>query len=211
MTDLKSMPWRGDNMSHYFTTDNTEHDYKEIEFKFSGVEFKFKTDRGVFSRDRVDYGTEVLLKGVVKDGVDLNGKKIIDMGAGYGPVGVVLAKTCGAEPLMVEVNQDALEILEDNLVLNNVQGETVTRVQYDMKDNVEVSAYITNPPFRAGKQVVLKMIEDAVEKLHDSGAFYMVVQKKQGMSSYKKEIQRIFGSVEVILKDKGYYVLKGMK
>ena len=55
------------------------------------------------------------------------------------------------------------------------------------------------------------MIEDAHRKLAAEGAFYMVVQKKQGMPSYRKAVEALFGNSEVVVKDKGYYVLKGIK
>lgn len=200
-------------MSHYFTTDNTDHDFNEIEFDFSGHTFKFKTDRGVFSRARVDYGTEVLLKGILeeKSALQLEGRKLIDMGAGYGPVGIVLSHFFRAQAFMIEVNEDALDLLETNLVQNNAQGEVMSRERYDQLQNFEVDLYVTNPPFRAGKKVVLEMIDDAYRRLSSGGAFFMVVQKKQGMPSYKQTIEKVFGSVEVVLKDKGYYVLKGRK
>lgn len=198
-------------MSHYFTTDSTEHDYKEIEFHFSGHTFKFKTDRGVFSKDRVDYGTEVLLKGVIKDADSLEALDIIDMGAGYGPIGITAAGLFHAKPLMVEVNEDAVELLSENIKRNNVDAKVMTRRHYDEVKDIKVDMYITNPPFRAGKNVVLDMVDDAFMRLNDEGAFYMVVQKKQGMPSYRRKIEEVFGSAEVVLKDKGYYVLKGHK
>lgn len=199
-------------VSHYFTTDNTEHDFNKIEFDFSGCTFKFKTDRGVFSRAQVDYGTEVLLKGIMEDkgALQLEECKIIDMGAGYGPIGIVLSHFFQAQAFMVEVNEDAIDLLKTNIARNNVRGEAMSREEYDQLQDFEIDLYVTNPPFRAGKKVVLEMIDDAYYRLPGGGEFFMVVQKKQGMPSYKRAIERVFGNVEVVLKDKGYYVLKGI-
>ncbi|SDK58422.1 class I SAM-dependent methyltransferase [Lacicoccus qingdaonensis] len=196
-------------MSHYFTTDQSAHDYKEIDYTFENSVYKFKTDRGVFSKDQLDYGTRVLIRGVFSD----NGggsASLIDMGAGYGPIGIILGKVLNARPVMVEVNGDALSLLHDNAAKNDIDAEILSREAYDGSD-VKAELYVTNPPFRAGKDVVMGIIKDGFSRLVPAGRFYMVVQKKQGMKSYKDSIEQLFGNVEVLLKDKGYYVLKGIK
>lgn len=196
-------------MSHYFTTDQSAHDYKEINYSFQNVEYNFKTDRGVFSKDQIDYGTRVLIDGVFSD----NGQgaaSLIDMGAGYGPVGIILGKVLNVQPVMVEVNEDAISLLGDNIAKNKISGKVLSREDYDRTD-AGAELYVTNPPFRAGKDVVIDIIKDGFNRLDAAGKFYMVVQKKQGMKSYKDSIDQLFGNVEVVLKDKGYYVLKGIK
>ncbi|MFC3419168.1 class I SAM-dependent methyltransferase [Salinicoccus hispanicus] len=198
-------------MSHYFTGNNAEHKFKEIEFRYNDKVYRFKTDRGVFSKDRIDYGSAVLIDAVAKDRSADEDDTFIDMGAGYGPVGTVLADVLEASPLMVEVNSDALVLCEENARRNGVAAKAMDRVQYDARPAGAVSFYVTNPPFRAGKPVVIEMIEDGYGQLAGGGAFYMVVQKKQGMASYRKEIESRFGNVETVVKDKGYYVLKGIK
>lgn len=196
-------------MSHYFTTDQSAHDYGEISFTFQGGEYKFKTDRGVFSKDRVDYGTRVLIEGVALDRPE-SCSSLIDMGAGYGPVGIVLGKVLKLEPVMVEVNEDAIALLHENTEKNRISAQIFSREDYDRSD-VSAELYVTNPPFRAGKDTVMAIIDDGYGRLEDGGAFYMVVQKKQGMKSYRSAIEQRFGNVSTVLKDKGYYVLKGLK
>lgn len=196
-------------MSHYFTTDQSAHDYKEISYIFQDAEYNFKTDRGVFSKDQIDYGTRVLIHGVFSDN-EQGAASLIDMGAGYGPVGIILGKVLNAQPVMVEVNEDAISLLRDNIEKNQISGKVLSRKDYDSTDAV-AELYVTNPPFRAGKEVVKDIIKDGFNRLEQAGKFYMVVQKKQGMKSYKDSIDQLFGNVEVVLKDKGYYVLKGIK
>lgn len=196
-------------MSHYFTTDQSAHDYKEIDYTFENSVYKFKTDRGVFSKDQLDYGTRVLIRGVFSDNGE-GSASLIDMGAGYGPIGIILGKVLNARPVMVEVNGDALSLLHDNAAKNDIDAEILSREAYDGSD-AKVELYVTNPPFRAGKDVVMGIIKDGFSRLVPAGRFYMVVQKKQGMKSYKDSIEQLFGNVEVLLKDKGYYVLKGIK
>lgn len=200
-------------MSHYYTADDSEHDYGEVDFNFRGETFKFKTDRGVFSRGRIDYGTRVLLEGVVRDAGsgDFHFKRMVDMGAGYGPVGIVLGRLLDVEPVMVEVNEDAVALVKDNLGPNHSEAVVMSRESYDSCEDIYCELYVTNPPFRAGKQIVMDIIEDAHGRLTGAGLFYMVVQKKQGMPSYKKAVEKVFGHVEVVMKDKGYHVLKARK
>lgn len=196
-------------MSHYFTTDQSAHDYKEINYSFQNVEYNFKTDRGVFSKDQIDYGTRVLIDGVFSDN-EQGAASLIDMGAGYGPVAIILGKVLNVQPVMVEVNEDAISLLNDNIAKNKISGKVLSREDYDRTD-AGAELYVTNPPFRAGKDVVIDIIKDGFNRLDAAGKFYMVVQKKQGMKSYKDSIDQLFGNVEVVLKDKGYYVLKGIK
>lgn len=199
-------------MSHYFTGDNTEHEYREIKFNYKDRTYRFRTDRGVFSRDRIDYGSSALIDAVINDCDLSEGDVFIDMGAGYGPIGIVLGDILEAKPIMVEVNSDALVLCRENAEYNGVDAEVLSRTEYDgMALSDGPSLYVTNPPFRAGKPVVLEMIEDAHKKLGAGGTFYMVVQKKQGMPSYRKAVEKLFGNSEIVTKDKGYHVLKGVK
>ena len=195
-------------MSHYYTTDDSPHDYNEITFNFKEHNYRFKTDRGVFSKNQVDYGSHVLINAVTDD---FSGQgKFIDIGAGYGPIGIVLAKTLSMTPIMVEVNEDALMLTNENIKRENIDGIVLSREKYEQAD-YKVGLYVTNPPFRAGKKTVLDIIDDAYERLLESGSFYMVVQKKQGMPSYKKYLKDKFSNVTTVVKDKGYYILKSVK
>lgn len=195
-------------MSHYFTTDNTPHEFSEIKFSFNDHVYRFKTDRGVFSKNQIDYGTEVLIRTVFSE---FKGSgDLIDMGAGYGPIGTVLGKELGLRPIMVEVNEDAIQLSIENTRREKVDADVLDRESYENMP-FNVSLYVTNPPFRAGKDTVLDMLNDGFKRLDLKGEFYMVVQKKQGMASYKKHLKSLFGNVEIASKDRGYYILKSTK
>ncbi|MBY8911106.1 methyltransferase, partial [Salinicoccus roseus] len=85
---------------------------------------------GVFSRDRIDYGSSVLIDAVVHDTSMSGGGVFVDMGAGYGPIGIVLGDVLGAKPIMVEVNSDALMLCRGNAEQNDVEAEVMDRVEY---------------------------------------------------------------------------------
>ena len=195
-------------LSHYYTNDDTPHAYQRITHNFRGKNYVFKTDRGVFSKDAVDYGSNVLIETVL-DTVD-EPSDFIDMGSGYGAISVILADQFKTKPLMVDVNRDAMDVSLENLDMNQVAGTVMEREKYDSMD-VKTDLYITNPPFRVGKKIVMEILSDGFNRLNDDGSFYMVVQKKQGMPSYKKELERLFGNVEIARKEKRYYILKAVK
>lgn len=195
-------------MSHYYTTDDTPHEFKEINYNINGKSYRFTTDRGVFSKDRVDFGTDLLLNTVLQD---YQGPGyFIDMGAGYGPISVTLADHYEGDGIAVEVNEDAVSVLDENMRKNAVNFDIVNRETYDEME-LKTDLYVTNPPFRAGKDTVLSILDDSYNRLIENGAFYMVVQKKQGMPSYLKHLETLYGNVEKLKKCKGYYILKSIK
>lgn len=193
-------------MSHYFTNDSHEHDYQTITYDINNHTYSFTTDAGVFSRGGVDFGTNLLIETILSE--QPNVANFIDMGSGYGVISVVLADQLGISGTAVDVNINALELTNKND--KNSSLTTMQRDDYNVS-SVSADLYVTNPPFRAGKPVVLEIIEDGFNRLNEAGVFYMVVQKKQGMPSYKKAIDAKFGNVSVLAKSKGYYILSAKK
>lgn len=196
-------------MTHYYT-DNTNlaQNRKEISFRFSGITFSFITDNGVFSKTEVDFGTWVLLDTLKTQ--TLTGK-ILDLGCGYGVVGIVLKRIFPAcEPTSVDVNPRAVELAKLNYPLNDVVGSCFVSNIYE---NVEgkFSHIVTNPPIRAGKAVIYQMFEQAYDHLGNDGCLWVVIRKAQGAKSAIAKIQEVFGQCDTIRKEKGYYILKAKK
>ncbi|MDC9244943.1 methyltransferase, partial [Clostridioides difficile] len=75
----------------------------------------------------------------------------------------------------------------------------------------QYAAIFTNPPIRAGKDVVQNILTGAYDHLLPDGELNVVIQKKQGAPSAKKTMMSIFGNVQIIHKDKGYYILQSIK
>lgn len=196
-------------MTHYYT-DNTNlaQNRKEISFRFSGITFSFITDNGVFSKTEVDFGTWVLLDTLKAQTLE---GKILDLGCGYGVVGIVLKRIFPAcEATSVDVNPRAVELAKLNYPLNHVEGSCFISNIYE---NVEgkFSHIITNPPIRAGKAVIYQMFEQAYDHLENDGCLWVVIRKAQGAKSAITKIQQVFGQCETIRKEKGYYILKAKK
>ena len=197
-------------MGHYFINDpNLKSNKKQIKYKFLGKESTFNTDNGVFSKDRVDFGTNVLLNSLE----DLsNIKNVLDVGCGVGVIGISLAKKySNLNVTMVDVNEKAVALTKENIALNKLSNcETKESNVYSNVAGT-FDMIISNPPIRAGKEIVHKIASEAKGFLSDDGFFYAVVQKKQGADSFKKKLEEVYGNVEIINKDSGYIIFKSVK
>lgn len=188
-------------MSHYFIEDSSlEHDIKKIDYIYAGHRFIFTTDAGVFSKDRVDYATDILLRTIPA----LSGT-LLDMGCGYGCIGIVLAKTYALKLTQADINPSALRLTEKNCGENGVASVVL---QSDCFENISGSfdTIVINPPIHAGKAVTYKMYEDSFHHLEDGGKLYIVTLKKHGAESTRVKLESVFGNCETLYKKKGYYV-----
>ncbi|MVI56161.1 methyltransferase, partial [Staphylococcus aureus] len=171
------------------------------------------TDNGVFSKDKVDYGSDVLVQTFLKAHPPGPSKRIADVGCGYGPIGLMIAKVSPHHSItMLDVNHRALALVEKNKKLNGIDNVIVK--ESDALSAVEDKSFdfiLTNPPIRAGKETVHRIFEQALHRLDSNGELFVVIQKKQGMPSAKKRMNELFGNVEVVNKDKGYYILRSIK
>lgn len=201
-------------MSHYYD-ENPEVESKEALFTYSydNHDLELVTDAGVFSKGKIDFGSDLLVKTFLKTYPPGPTKNIIDVGCGYGPIGLMIAKVSPHhEVTMVDVNQRALNLSRKNKKRNRIENVEVKKS--DGLSQVEDNTYdfvLTNPPIRAGKEVVHRILEDAYVKLKLDGELFVVIQKKQGMPSAKKKMQDTFDNVEVLEKSKGYYILRSVK
>ena len=190
---------------HYYSADPTsEHKYQTAEWTYRGHALRFTTDAGVFSKGEVDYGTQVLLKALPEE---MNGR-VLDLGCGWGAVGVSVGKANpGCEIVMSDVNRRALELSEKNAKAN---GVAVQIVESDGLENVPGSfdCIITNPPIRAGKQVIYKMFSDSADRLTEKGQLYLVIRKQQGAESALKYLKTIFSQAEPLEKSGGFWVIR---
>ena len=190
---------------HYYTqTPGAAHDEKQVIFEVLGLRLQCTTDAGVFSRDGLDMGTRILLEALPP----LSGR-ILDLGCGWGPVGTALGrKYPDAQILLSDVNERAVELAGRNLRSNGVTNAAV--VQGDGYEAVEgrFDAIVLNPPIRAGKGVIYALFEGARAHMTDGGALYIVIRKQQGAESAEKYLRTLYGSVERICREKGYWVLR---
>lgn len=197
-------------MSHYYTNNlDTKSNLKQFKYKLLNIELTFNTDNGVFSKNIIDYGTRVLIENVK---IESEYKKVLDLGCGYGPIGISLAKKyLNLNIDMVDVNFRALNLAKMNALGNNVNNVNIYESNIYNNIHIKYDCIFTNPPIRAGKKVINEIIEKSIDFLNSSGCIYLVIQKKQGAPSAKDKLIQIYNNCEIICKDKGYYLLKSKK
>ena len=185
---------------------NAKHDIHELNVELLGQRLTFLTDAGVFSKKMIDYGSRVLLSVLDFEA----GEQVLDVGCGYGPLGLTLAKAQGVTATMVDINQRALDLAQKNAERNQVSAHIFQSNVYEKVSGV-FDHIISNPPIRAGKQVVHEVISGSYEHLTEGGDLTLVIQKKQGAPSAKSKMEAVFGKCEIVKKDKGYYILRSEK
>lgn len=192
---------------YYEDNRDLAHDVQELTVELLGLPLHFLTDAGVFSKNAIDYGSRVLLDNFQPEGA----KTLLDVGCGYGTLALTLAKKYGLKATLVDVNSRALDLAKKNADKNNIEVNGI--FLSNIYDNVEgkFDAIISNPPIRAGKEVVHTILSDAYEHLNDDGHLTIVIQKKQGAPSAQKKMKDVFGNCEIVAKDKGYYILRSYK
>ncbi|RCX14005.1 16S rRNA (guanine1207-N2)-methyltransferase [Fontibacillus phaseoli] len=195
---------------HYYTNQPaTAHDRKVWDAKLRGQAFCFISDAGVFSKGGVDYGSRVLID-AMEVPVDA---RVLDVGCGYGPIGLSAALLASrGHVTMIDVNGRAVELAKENATANRITNVTV--LQSDLFAELGEEKFdivLTNPPIRAGKEIVHTIFEGAFERLRDGGSLWIVIQKKQGAPSAKQKLESLFDSVEEVTKDKGYRIYKATK
>ena len=190
---------------HYYSqTPSVEHDEKQVVFEVLGQKIKCTTDAGVFSRDGLDMGTRVLLEALPP----MRGR-VLDLGCGWGPVGIVLGKKYPQLQLLLsDVNERAAELARRNLHANGVSNAQVVRGDGYEAVEGRFDAIALNPPIRTGKSVIYALFADARNHLLPDGALYIVIRKQQGAESAEKYLKTLYSSVERLCREKGYWVLR---
>ena len=193
-------------MSHYFENDmNLKSELRALSYKYDSSFFTFYSDNGVFSKKNVDYGSKLLLETYLKE--NITNVNILDVGCGYGFIGIVISILTNSYVDMIDVNKRAIHLTNRNIKrYPKFNGNAFISDAYTNIKN-KYNVIITNPPIRVGKTKLLEILEGAFDHLEDNGILYFVIRKDQGALSIKKilEEQR---QVEIINKDKGYFIFK---
>ncbi|MBF8807184.1 MAG: class I SAM-dependent methyltransferase [Enterococcus lacertideformus] len=198
--------------NHYYSQNpTTDHDFEQWTFELKGKKFQFVTDSGVFSRETVDFGSRVLIDTFDWEELPKEGR-ILDVGCGYGPIGLAIAFASQRFVEMVDINSRAVELAQGNANRNGVKQVDIH--QSNIYENVHEESYaaiVSNPPIRAGKKVVHEILVQAYPRIKTGGTLTVVIQKKQGAPSAQSKMVEIFGNAEIIKKEKGYYIIKSVK
>ena len=174
--------------------------------------FMFKTLTGVFSYQKLDLGTQILIRHLI---IPKEPKFLLDLGCGYGPIGIVLGwETLKAKVYMVDINRRAVWCAKENIKINLPQDRGRVKAiagnyfePFERK-NINFDAIYMNPPIREGRDEFFELIKKIVEYLESDGFFQFVIRKKLGASYVYKYLTQNYPSytTDVIAKRSGYWV-----
>lgn len=194
-------------MGQYFDNDNSiKSNIVKHDIDILNKNFTFFTDNGVFSKNKLDYGTRFLLEVLTTENI---GDKVLDVGCGYGPIGIYISKVFNSHVDMIDVNKRAVHLCQMNIKENNVNCNAFVSDCYEKVDDF-YDTIITNPPIRAGKKIIYEIVMNACNHLIENGVLYIVIRKDQGAKSMISDLKKIY-NVEVLGKSKGFFVIKCKK
>ncbi len=190
-------------MNHYFTNnDNIKSERKIIKYSYGSSCFTFLSDNGVFSKNKIDYGSSLLVNTYLNNKKNIN--NFLDVGCGYGFISIVLSKILNVNGTGIDINKRALKLASENAKLNNVSVSFKESYIYnDITTTFDL--IITNPPIRAGKKTVLEILKGGLNYLNPEGELWAVIRKDQGAISIINEL-KIIAKPEVVLKSKGFWI-----
>ena len=146
----------------------------------------------------MDFGTRTLLESIP----NIKGE-VLDLGCGYGPVGIVLAASCTVD--MVDINERSVNLAIRNAEINNRKVNAFVSNIYE-KVTKKYDYIVTNPPIRAGKKVLYEFLFKANNYLKPDGQLWLVIHKDQGAKSTFKELSKMYETT-LINKNKGFYII----
>lgn len=198
---------------HYYSQQpDSPSQERVITAQVKGRDYRFYTDQGVFSKDRLDYGSRLLIETFI-DQAEGPFDRLLELGSGYGPIALVLGDFYpDAQILGLEINERAYQ-----LALKNQQAMSCSQVDFRLSDARDFQGpdryhhALTNPPIRAGKATIQAMVARGYALLEDQGSIWVVIQKKQGAASMKSYLEDLGAQVSRLALSKGYWVLVGRK
>lgn len=196
-------------MTHYYSR-KQKGPLKKTRFKsvLRGKEIEFEAGSGTFSKYRVDLGSALL----INEFEAIPGQRILDLGCGYGPIGIAIQKTCSqCDVVMTDVNERAVKLAKSNAKLNKVKVDVRAGDMYDAVKEELFDAILLNPPQRAGRKTCNAMIEQGKEHLKTDGTFWLVGRHRFGGKMFEKKMEDVFGNVETIERQSGFRVYRSKK
>ena len=197
---------------HYFSSSpESELNLRRFHARLAGQVYELTTASGIFSPERIDAGTEVLLSHVP---APPPGGNLLDLGSGWGPIALSLAiHSPRATVWAVDVNERALDLVRRNaatLGLTNVNAVTPD----DVPEDVTFMTIWSNPPIRVGKNELHDLLERWIPRLEPGTDAWLVVQRNLGSDSLHRWLQATFPeeySFTRAATNKGYRVLRGRR
>lgn len=201
---------KNNHNSHYFSkTPQADLKILSIAESLRGHLYILKTTPGVFSYRKIDLGTKTFIKYME---VPKTGATLLDMGCGYGPIGIVLANICqNCVIYMVDINRRAIWCSRENIKINQVTNVNILSGSYFepiLPLDLKFDGIYTNPPMKKGKKEFLKLCNLIPSYLKHEGTFQFVIRRTMGANDIYQILKDNLQSmdVEVRYKRSGYWV-----
>ncbi len=166
------------------------------------------TDRGVFSKNQLDFGTRVLINAVELP----EHAEVVDLGCGYGPVTAFLGRLYpDSRWTLIDVNERALALAAENVRQLSDRTRIVLSDGFREVEDLVADAIILNPPIRTGKAVIYRLFEESHLHLRAGASLWIVIQKKQGANSARAHLETLFTMVDCVERSGGYHVFRCLK
>lgn len=194
---------------HYFSsTPASALQVRPIRVNLLGTTYELTTANGIFSPDRIDAGTQVLLANAP---APPPGGNLLDLGCGWGPISLSLALASPRSTVWaVDVNERALDLVRrnsDSLGLTNVNA---CRPE-DVPDDIRFMTIWSNPPIRVGKSELHRMLDHWLPRLEPESDAWLVVQRNLGSDSLHRWLEGTLPENYSVIRaatSKGYRVLR---
>jgi len=193
-------------VEHYFSArPASAGDDREVRLVVDGQAVLLTSGRGVFSSDRIDPGTSVLIQHAPHPPTS---GSVLDLGCGYGPIACAIAlRSPRADVLAIDVNERAVELTQTNaqrLGLDRLHAMQPERVEPTLR----FAAIYSNPPIRVGKAVLHELLTTWLDRLEPSGRAYLVVHRHLGSDSLQRWLHEQSYAVERRVSVRGYRLLQ---
>ena len=155
----------------------------QISFDLNGRTYRLTGGAGVFSADRLDPGTSVLLRTADLPGPQTRGA-LLDLGCGYGPIACVLA-TVAPQAVVhaVDVNARALALTRQNADALDLGERVKPQSPEQVPPDLRFQEIWSNPPIRVGKAELHAMLDRWLPRLEPDGTVWLVVARHLGGDS----------------------------
>ena len=194
---------------HYFTAEpGTVGHRREVTFSIAGRDYSLTAAGGVFSADRLDPGTAVLLRKADLPRPDTAGP-FLDLGCGYGAITCVLATTAPAATVYaLDVNARARDLAAENAARIGAADRVRVFAPDDVPAGIAFAQIWSNPPIRVGKDELHSLLRRWLPRLAPDGVAWLVVARHLGGDSLHRWLADEGWQVRRHASQKGYRVLR---
>ena len=198
-------------VDHYYSKESASKFIPtEFSIEFEGRRLKFLSGSGVFSIGKVDDCSDVLVKYCTVT----SGQHILDLGCGFGPVGIcMLSKFKDITCDFSDVNKRATHLTKMNLENNKISRDRThvyTGEGYEKLEGKKYDVILLNPPQSAGRQLCNKLISDAKDYLKENGSVQIVARHNVGGAMFEKFMKETYGNCETLARKGGMRVYKSV-